>query len=219
MDRGEDARAPSTEMGRAMRERIQALKPERQPIEATEEQRERWQGMGKDRFGDPEYQRWAQSHRSTESLREAGRLGYAETARRYGADFADRFAAQWRLDNPTQPERRMMELLGELGFQEGRDYEREAQVGGRRVDFAFHERKVAIEVYGGVHDELFHERFGSVESGAEQDDRHNEDVQGAGYWLMIAWRRELQGEELPGKRDEIRGILDDTHYGQENPWA
>ncbi len=88
MDRGEDARAPATEMGRAMRERIQALRPERQTLEATDEQRERWKELGKERFGDPEYQRWAQSHRSRESLREAGRLGYAETARRYGADFA-----------------------------------------------------------------------------------------------------------------------------------
>ncbi len=219
MDRGDEARAPATGLGRQMRECIQAFKQEREPIEATEKQRERWRELGKDRFGDPEYQRWAQSHRSRESLQEAGRLGYAETARRYGPDFADRYAAQWRLDNPTQPERRMMELLGELGFIEGRDYEREAKVGGRRVDFAFHERKVAIEVYGGVHDELFRERFGSVESGTEQDDRHNEDVQGAGYRLMIAWRRELQGEELPGKRDQIRGILGDTQHGQESPWT
>ncbi len=119
MERGDDARAPATDMGRAMRERIQALKPDRRPLEATEEQRERWRELGKERFGDPEYQRWVQSHRSTESLREAGRLGYAETARRYGADFADRFAAQWRLDNPTQPEKRMMELLGELVHKQG----------------------------------------------------------------------------------------------------
>ncbi len=200
-----------------MRERIQGLKPDRQPLEATNEQRQHWRSLGHKRFQDPEYQRWAQSHRSRESLQEAGRLGYAETARKYGPEFADGFAAQWRLDNPTQPEKRMMELLRELGFEEGRDYEREAQVGNRRVDFAFHERKVAIEVYGGVHDEVFRERFGTVESGAEQDDRHNEDVQGAGYRLMIAWRRELQGEELPGKRDQIRGILSDAHYGHDNP--
>ncbi len=111
MERGDDARALSTEMGRAMRERIQALRPERQPMEATDEQRERWHELGTERFQDPEYQRWAQSHRSTESLREAGRLGYAETARRYGQDFADEFAANYRREHPSEPERRMMELL------------------------------------------------------------------------------------------------------------
>ncbi len=219
MDRGDEARAPATGLGRQMRERIQGLKPDRQPLEATNEQRQHWRSLGQERFQDPEYQRWAQSHRSRESLQEAGRLGYAETARKYGPEFADGFAAQWRLDNPTQPEKRMMELLRELGFEEGRDYEREAQVGNRRVDFAFHERKVAIEVHGGVHEEVFRERFGAVESGAEQDDRHNEEVKQSGYHLLIAWRRELEGEELPGKRDQIRSILGDTQYGNESPWA
>ncbi len=218
MDRSDDARAPATEMGRAMRERIQALKQEREPIEATDEQRERWRQLGAERFQDPEYQRWAQSHRSRESLQEAGRLGYAETARRYGPDFADRFAAEWRLDNPTQPERRMMELLGELGFLEGRDYEREAKIAGRRVDFAFHDRQLAIEVYGGVHEQRFRERFNLEEKAGEEDKRHIEDVQGAGYRLMIAWRRELDEESLAQKRDEIRGMLGQADYGHQNPW-
>ncbi len=218
MDRGDDARAPATEMGRAMRERIKALKPEREPIDVTDEQRERWRGLGKDRFSDAEYQRWAQSHRSRESLQEAGKLGYAETARRYGPDFADRFAAQWRLDNPTQPEKRMMELLRELGFEEGRDYEREAQVGNRRVDFAFHDRQLAIEVYGGVHEQRFRERFNLEQKGSEEDQRHVEDVQGAGYRLMIAWLRELDEESLAQKREEIRGMLGQAEHGHQNPW-
>ncbi len=207
MERGEDARAPATEIGRQMRERIQGLKPEREPLAASDEQREGWRELGQERFQDPEYQRWAQSHRSRESLREAGRLGYAETARRYGSAFADEFAANYRREHPSEPERRMMELLTELGFLEGRDYEREAKIGGRRVDFAFHDRQLAIEVYGGVHEQRFRERFNLQEQGAEEDQRHVEDVEGAGYRLVIAWRRELDEEGLAHKRDEIRAML------------
>ncbi len=218
MNREDDARTPATEMGRAMRERIKALKPERQPVEATDEQRERWQEIGKEKFQDPEYQRWAQSHRSRESLQEAGRLGYAETARRYGPDFANEFAASYRREHPSEPEKRMMELLGELGFLEGRDYEREARVGGRRVDFAFHDRQLAIEVYGGVHEQRFRERFNLEQRAGEEDKRHIEDVQGAGYRLMIAWRRELDEESLAQKREEIRGMLGQADYGHQNPW-
>ena len=44
MDRGDDGRA-GTQAGQEMRERLQRLREgARQPIEATQEQRERWRG-------------------------------------------------------------------------------------------------------------------------------------------------------------------------------
>lgn len=119
MEREVDARTLATQLGRGIRKRLGALKSVRQPLEATAEQREAWRRLGRDRFADPDHQRWAQSHRSRESLNEAGRLGYQETAHRYGSDFADRFAAQWRCEHSTEPERRMMELLAELGTRRG----------------------------------------------------------------------------------------------------
>ncbi len=194
-----------------MRERIQGFKSDRQPLEATQEQREYWRKLGQEKFTDSEYQRWAQSHRSTESLREAGRLGYAETARKYGSDYAERFAAEYRREHPSEPEQRMMQLLRELGFEEGRDYEREAKIGGRRVDFAFHDRQLAIEVYGGVHEQEFRERFNLQQKGTEEDRKHIEDVEESGYRLMIAWRREFDEEGWERKRDEIRGMLERTN--------
>ena len=164
---------------------------------------------------DPEHQRWARGHHSREDLSRWGRLGYQETASRYGAGFARAVAAGWRREHPTAPEREMIGLLGELGLREGRDYEREAEVGGRRVDIALHERALAIEVYGGVHEREFREWLGTVESGAEEDRRHVEDVEAAGYWVLVVRARELEGEARHATRERLRRELGGEAQGSE----
>ncbi len=130
--------------------------PSRQPLPTTEEQRAAWREMGAARFSDPDHQRYAQSHRTAESLREAGKHGYQATVERYGRDYAADLLARHRRDQPTRPEREMVGLLKELGAQEGRDYQREYKVSpGMYADFAIPERKLAIEVHGGAHQAAF----------------------------------------------------------------
>ncbi len=117
-----DARAPNTQ---------------RQPRTATEEQRAVWRALGREKFKDPAHQRFAQSHRTAESLREAGKHGYQATAERYGREFASDLLTNHRREQPTRPEREMVGLLKELGAEEGRDYQREYKVSpGMYADFA-----------------------------------------------------------------------------------
>ncbi|HEX5503943.1 MAG TPA: hypothetical protein VFW96_15060 [Thermomicrobiales bacterium] len=97
--------------------------------------------------------RWAQGHRSVDSLRAAGRAGFAATVRRYGRAFAADVLARRRLAHSTAPERRMIGLLDDLRQREGTDYAREYPVvpGHLYADFAWPERQLAVEVYGDAH--------------------------------------------------------------------
>ena len=55
----------------------------------------------------------------------------------------------------------MTALLGELGKQEGRDYQREYKVApGVYADFAVPERKLAVEVHGSAHEAAFFQERG-----------------------------------------------------------
>ncbi len=118
----------------------------REPLQPTAEQRAAWREMGREKFRDSEHQRYAQSHRTAESLRDAGRHGYQATADRYGREFASDLLASHRRAQPTRPEREMVGLLKELGAEEGRDYQREYKVSpGMYADFAIPERKLAID--------------------------------------------------------------------------
>ncbi len=183
-----DARAPHTP---------------RQPLPATEEQRAAWRTLGREKFKDPDHQRYAQSHRSTESLREAGKHGYQATAERYGRDYAADLLARHRRDQPTRPEREMVGLLKELGAQEGRDYQREYKVSpGMYADFAIPDRKLAIEVHGGAHQAAFF-----LEKGMEaREERRAETYARAGWTVQVVTDRELR-EGREGTRARIRETL------------
>jgi len=183
-----DARAPS---------------PSRQPLPATEEQRVAWRALGREKFKDPDHQRYAQSHRSMESLRDAGRHGYQATAERYGRDFASDLLANHRREQPTRPEREMVGLLKELGAEEGRDYQREYKVSpGMYADFAIPERKLAIEVHGGAHQAAFF-----LEKGMEaREERRAETYARAGWTVQVVTDRELR-EGREGTRARIRETL------------
>jgi len=161
----------------------------RQPLTATEEQRAVWREMGREKFKDPDHQRYAQSHRSTESLRDAGRHGYQATAERYGREFASDLLANHRREQPTRPEREMVGLLKELGAEEGRDYQREYKVSpGMYADFAIPDRKLAIEVHGSAHQATFFLAKGME----EREGRRAETYARAGWTVQVVTDRDLR---------------------------
>jgi len=175
----------------------------RQPMQPTAEQRTAWEAMGREKFRDPEHQRFAQSHRSTESLRQAGRQGYLVTAERYGRDYAADILANHRREQPTRPEREMTALLTDLGKQEGRDYQREYKVApGVYADFAVPDRKLAIEVHGSAHFAAFFEARGMP----EREERRSETYARAGWTVQIVTDRDL-GEGRDGTARQLRGLL------------
>jgi very-short-patch-repair endonuclease len=181
--------------------------PLRPPHMASEEQRATWRGLGEAKFQDREYQRYAQSFRTTESLRESGRHGYQETARRYGREFASDLLANHRREQPTRPEREMIGLLGELGKQEGRDYQREYKVApGVYADFAWPERKVAVEVHGGAHQAAFF-----LEKGMEaREQRRTETYAREGWTVHVVTDRDLREgrEETQARmRETLGGVV------------
>jgi len=175
----------------------------RQPLQPTAAQQAAWREMGGEKFRDPDYQRFAQSHRSTESLREAGRQGYLATAERYGRDYAADLLANHRRETPTRPEREMAALLGELGKQEGRDYQREHKVApGVYADFAVPERKLAIEVHGGAHQAAFFLDRGMP----EREERRSETYAREGWTVQVVTDRDLR-EGRDGTARQLRGLL------------
>lgn len=183
----------------------QAVRTARQPLAATEEQRAAWREMGREKFKDPDHQRFAQSHRSAESLRDAGRHGYQATAERYGRDFASDLLANHRREQPTRPEREMVGLLKELGVEEGRDYQREYKVSpGMYADFAIPERKLAIEVHGGAHQAAFFLAKGME----ERESRRTETYARAGWAVQVVTDRDLREG-----REETRARIRETIAG------
>ncbi|HET8630260.1 MAG TPA: DUF559 domain-containing protein, partial [Thermomicrobiales bacterium] len=165
--------------------------------------------LGPARFHDAAYQRYAQSFRDRASLREAGRRGYAETARKYGPDFAaDRFA-DWARAHPeraSREERAMVELLRELGQEADRDYRRQYKVAPRTyVDFAWPEERKVIEVYGGIHAARFGDPDGTR---AEDDARRVARIEALGWEVEIVTSRDvLRREHLPATRERVRAFL------------
>jgi len=163
--------------------------PPRQPLQATAAQQATWRAMGQEKFKDAEHQRFAQSHRTAESLREAGKHGYQATAERYGREFASDLLANHRREQPTRPEREMVGLLKELGAEEGRDYQREHKVvPGVYADFAWPERKVAVEVHGGAHQAAFFLERGMP----EREERRTAVYAREGWAVHIVTDRDLR---------------------------
>lgn len=177
--------------------------PHRHPPAPTDDERERWRALGKDKFRDAEYQRYAQGWRSEESLRESGRAGFAETARRHGRDFAADVLARSRLARPTAPEREAIALLGELGQREGADYFREYRVApGVYADFAWPELKLAVEVHGSAHDAAFFLARGM----AEREARRMAIYEEAGWSVRVVTDRDLT-DDRARTRERLREAI------------
>ena len=178
--------------------------PGRRPLPATDAERAHWRELGQDKFRDARYQRWAQGHRSVESLRAAGRAGFAETARRYGRAFAADVLARRRLSHPTEPERRMIGLLDDLGQREGADYVREYPVvpGHLYADFAWPDRQLAVEVYGDAHTADWFVERGILERDARRMAAYEE----AGWSVRVVTARDL-GERRDATTEQVRALL------------
>jgi very-short-patch-repair endonuclease len=171
----------------------------------TPAQQERFAALTpRERFGDAEFQRWAQSHRSTESLVAEGKLGWAATVRRYGADFAFDRAAQTRRGRPSGPERAMIRLLGEMGHQDQRDYAREYKAAARTyADFAWPERVRIVEVYGTVH----FGRFDPDGTRAAYDATREQRLRDLGWSLLVVTGEELRPEQWATTRARVAAFL------------
>ncbi len=184
--------------------------PRRRPPAPTDDERERWRALGKDKFRDAEYQRYAQGWRSAESLRDGGRAGYQALVGKYGRDFAADVLARSRHERPTAPERAMIGLLDELGQREGADYFREYRVApGVYADFAWPERKLAVEVYGSAHDAEFFLARGIVEREARRADIYAE----AGWRVRVVTDHDLtEGREQTITR--VREVMTKPEQGR-----
>ncbi|HET8626404.1 MAG TPA: hypothetical protein VFL91_03245 [Thermomicrobiales bacterium] len=176
----------------------------RRPPPASPEQRAHWRALGREKFRDRDYQAYAQAHRSVESLRAAGRAGFAETARRHGRDFAAGVLARQRREHPSADERAMIGLLADVGQREGREYFREYPVVPGRVyaDFAWPERRLAIEVNGTAHDAAWFVERGIRERDARRVAAYGE----AGWAVRVVTARDL-GERRDATIEQVRALL------------
>ena len=210
MDRGDDERQERHEPERAGITEQRPILPDRGDLE-------RWNKLpATERFQQPDYQRWAQSFRSRESLSEAGRKGYETTVRRYGKEFMYDRAADKRRE-PELPksrtEREVLRMLEELGLKQDRsdhggqagDYRREHKLAPmRHADFAWPEQSKAIEAWGGVHTARF---FVEQERVREENRRQVERAQAAGWEVMILRDEDLAPDRWEETRERVRRFL------------
>ena len=146
-------------------------------------------------------------------FREIGKLGFAVTVERYGREFAHEKAAEGRRAYPeraSHDEQRMMKLLAGLGqgdllAGEAVDYQREHRVApSTHVDFAWPDRRLALEVYGGAHRVLAFDRDGMR---AEREAVREERIRSAGWDLLIVTDRDLTARNWPTTSDRVASFL------------
>ena len=97
----------------------------------------------------------------------------------------------------------MVGLLGELGAREGRDYEREHKVApGVYADFAWPERKLAVEVHGGAHQAAYF-----LAKGMEaREERRTETYAREGWTVHVVTDRDLR-EGRDQTRARVRAAI------------
>lgn len=183
----------------------------RRPPDPTAAQRSRWAQPGYDRFRDAEHQRWAQGHRSVETLREGGRRAYAAmVGRMEGQRYTIEHGVEYRLANPTVGERAMIDRLAELGQRERVDYAREYTLwytrpeGGRAFkipDMAWPERRLLIEVQGSIRASP---RYGAC---ARANDAQKAAIYRREGWRMLAVTEEELLRDPAGVRERVRAFL------------
>lgn len=135
----------------------------------------------------PEFQRWARSHVKKESLQAAGRAGFKAAGGKLGWEKVNEKARQWRLANPSGPERKVIEILDSLG----ETYKREHPVGNRSIDFAWPEKKFGIEVNG----HQFKKSFGEDYTREASQEYKLRELAEAG-WSIVVIRHDEISEEV-----------------------
>jgi hypothetical protein len=178
------------------------------PLWLTSAQQEHFKDLGTERFQDTAFQRYAQSFRTHASLSAAGKLGWAVTTARYGAEFAWDRAADKRRAHPekaSRDEQRMMKMLSDLGQVYRSDYTREHKVAPRtHVDFAWPRLGKALEVYGGVHFGAFFNRDGVR---AADDARKVAAIRAAGWQVLVITSEDLLRGHWEATRERVRAFL------------
>ena len=145
-------------------------------------------------------------------MRDSGRAGYAALVDKYGREFASDVLARSRHDHPSAPERATITILDELGQREGRDYFCEYRVApGVYADFAWPERKLAVEVHGSAHDAAFFLARGL----AEREARRTAVYEEAGWSVRVVTERDL-GPERERTRERLREAV--TRLDQGTLW-
>lgn len=181
-------------------------------------------GRARARKFTPESQRQAQAKRSHRSLSDAGRLGAQATLAAHGYIKLWRCMRQWRIEHPSEPERRFADRLKEwfglrdavtLPEPEGvldRDFFREYEpFGGDEdsfmvLDFAWPYRSLAIEINGGVHREP---RLDPDGKKAWRELQRLAMLEHRGWRVLV-----LQDTEIDNSREQVAnflGITDTTH--------
>lgn len=94
----------------------------------------------------PEHQAAAGRAGTREQKQRAGRVGWAVTAARYGADWAAKQAADWRRANPNEYELKVMGWLDQFQL----SYTHETLVGDVWADFKLADLPAVVEVDGTV---------------------------------------------------------------------
>lgn len=162
----------------------------------TDEQREacRRGGLARAAQFTPASQRAARSKVKPESLARAGRRGARTTIERYGVERLVELSRQRRLEKPSAPEQKLIDILLDLGETAGFTYEREYYPLGPgallTVDFAWAESRKAIEVFGEVH-----KLFGN----AGQEQARLGRLRSAGWRVLVIETEDLDNPELPGR--------------------
>jgi hypothetical protein len=161
----------------------------------------------------PEYQAWARSHVSAESCAKNGHRGAVATARKHGYHVTYRLAREWRLANPSSHEQAVIGILADLGQVEGRDYEREFEPLGEGakghyccVDFAWPDRKLALEVNGKVHYDPMFDHPNAPRTRATNEARRLDRLDKAGWRVLMIDYREL--DDLDHVRRMIAAFLE-----------
>lgn len=130
-------------------------------------------------------------------------MGYSETVSRHGRDFANDILARHRRQHPTVAERALIDALREVGQREGSDYVREHLVAPRvYADFAWPERRLAVEVHGTAHEASFFASKGLL----EREARRAEVYAREGWTVRVVTWRELR-EQQAETRDRLRALL------------
>lgn len=143
-------------------------------------------------------QRAARRKVSRESCARNGRLGAIATAQKYGYETLFRKSRKHRLNNPSRPERAMIEILEALGL----EFEREFRLGTSfyTVDFKLKDSNKAIEVHGRIH------RTVDPERRAERDARKRELMAETGIqWLYVTDIEVLDAIAVAEKVAEFAG--------------
>lgn len=160
-------------------------------------------GLARAKQFTPDFQRYAQSCRSRESLVAAGKLGYAATCARHGRDLAARCAAAFRRAHPTRLHRTITSVLDTLAI----PYHSEVLLPGTSmyIDILLDTSPVAIEIDG----RYYHDPATAPDPRQPQRDQVKATRLAEQHIRLI--RLTDDQVNTTSLLDDLRRLIDDTH--------